>query len=126
MRNAARAGVSGLILIVIMLGGSRLLWVGVPAAWLYVGSRVEGATGHLGAALIVTMAGVVASIVAIVPGLSWLNRKHIELREARGLESHGQTALEAVMTISAIIAVVGFSFWFLVLQGPGPSLAPSH
>ena len=126
MRNAARAGVSGLILIVIMLGGSLLLWVGVPAAWLYVGSRVEGATGHLGAALIVTMAGVVASIVAIVPGLSWLNRKHIELREARGLESHGQTALEAVMTISAIIAVVGFSIWFFIVAGPGPMLAPRN
>src|SRR4051794_17753174 len=123
MRNAARAGISGLILIVIMLGGSLLLWVGVPVAWLYVGGRVQGATNHLGVALAVTMIGAVASIVAIVPGLSWLNRKHVELREARGLESHGQTALEAVMTISAIVAVIGFSVWFFIFAGPGPMLA---
>jgi heme/copper-type cytochrome/quinol oxidase subunit 2 len=126
MRNAARAGVSGLILIVIMVGGSLLLWVGVPAAWLYIGSRVEGATSSLGAALAVTMVGVVVSIIAIVPGLSWLNNKHVELREARGLESHGHTALEAVMTISAIVAVIGFSVWFFVFAGPGPMLAPRN
>jgi heme/copper-type cytochrome/quinol oxidase subunit 2 len=126
MRNAARAGISGLILVLIMLGGSLLLWVGVPVAWLYIGGRVQGATNHLGAALAVTMIGAVASIVAIVPGLSWLNRKHVELREARGLESHGQTALEAVMTISAIVAVIGFSVWFFIFAGPGPVLAPQN
>ncbi|MFN2615652.1 MAG: hypothetical protein ABR581_00855 [Thermoleophilaceae bacterium] len=125
MRNALRAGVSGLILVVIMLGASLLLWVGVPIGWLYVGSRIQGATNHLGAAIAVMMVGAVASIMAIVPALSWLNRKHVELREARGLEPGG-TALEAVMTISAIIAVVGFSIWFLVFAGPGPMLAPRN
>jgi hypothetical protein len=30
------------------------------------------------------------------------------------------------MTVSAIIAVVGFCLWFFILQGPGPSLAPSQ
>ena len=125
MRNAARAGISGLILIVIMLGGSLLLWIGVPAGWLYLGGRVEGATNSLGAGLAVAMLGAVVSILAIVPGLSWLNRKHAELREARGLESHGQTALEAVMTISAVIAVIAFALWFFIIAGPGPPmLAP--
>jgi heme/copper-type cytochrome/quinol oxidase subunit 2 len=126
MRNAARAGMSGLILMVIMLGGSLLLWVGVPVAWLYIGSRIQGATNHLGAAIAVMMVGAVASIVAIAAGLGWLNRKHVELREARGLETHGGTALEAVMTISAIIAVIGFSIWFFIFAGPGPMLAPRN
>src|ERR671934_37902 len=66
MRNAARAGISGLILIVIMLGGSLLLWIGVPAGWLYLGGRVEGATNSLGAGLAVAMLGAVVSIVASV------------------------------------------------------------
>ena len=68
--------------------------------------------------------GVLASIFAIVPVLGWLNAKHLELREARGLESHGNTALEAVMTVSAVIAVVAFGIWFFLIEGPGPSLAP--
>src|SRR5919197_4505941 len=112
MRNLLRTGGSGLILLVIMLGGGILLWVGVPLGWLYVGSQVQGKTNSIGAALGVMFVGVLASIAAIVPVLGWLNRKHVELREARGLESHGQTVLEAVMTVSAVIAVIAFGIWF--------------
>ena len=124
MGNLLRLGVSGLVLVLIMLGGGLLLWVGVPFAWLYIGSQVQGATGSLEAALGVMMVGVVASIVLIVAGLGWLNRKHMELREARGLEPSASTALEVVMTVSAIVAIVAFSIWFFLIQGPSPSLAP--
>jgi heme/copper-type cytochrome/quinol oxidase subunit 2 len=107
-----------------MLGGGLVLWVGVPVGWLYIGSQVQAKTHSLGAALGAMFVGVLASIFAIVPVLGWLNRKHQDLREARGLESHGNTALEAVMTVAAVIAVVGFGIWFFLIEGPGPSLAP--
>ncbi len=124
LRNLLRTGGSGLLLILIMLGGGLLLWVGVPVLWLWVGSQVQAKTHSLGAALAAMFLGVIVSIFAIVPALGWLNRKHVEIREARGLESHGNTALEAVMTISAVIAVIGFSIWFFLIEGPGPELAP--
>ena len=124
MRNLLRTGGSGVLLALIMLGGGLVLWVGVPVGWLYIGSQVQAATGSVGAALGAMFAGAVVSILAIVMVLAWLNRKHIELREARGLEEPGSTALEAVMTISAVIAVVGFGVWFFLIEGPGPSLAP--
>ena len=126
MRNLLRAGASGVLLLLMMLGAGLVLWVGVPVAWLYIGSQVQGSTGSIGTALAVMMVGVVVSIVAIVPLLGWLNRKHLELREARGLETHGATALEAVMTVSVAVAVIAFSVWFFVIAGPGPSLAPSN
>jgi heme/copper-type cytochrome/quinol oxidase subunit 2 len=126
MRNFLRAGASGILVILMMLGAGLVLWIGVPVAWLYIGSRVQGSTGSLGTALLVTMVGVIVSILLIVPALGWLNRKHLELREARGLETHGATALEAVMTVSVAIAVIAFSIWFFVIAGPGPSLAPSR
>jgi hypothetical protein len=124
MRNVLRADASGLILLVMMLGAGLVLWVGVPLAWFYVGGRVQGTTESLGAAVGVMMVGVLVSIALIVPALGWLNRKHLELREARGLETHGATALEAVVTVSAVIAVIAFVVWFFVIAGPGPSLAP--
>lgn len=124
MRNLLRAGASGVILVLLMLGGGLVLWIGVPAGWLWVGGRIEGATNSIGLALLAMLAGVVASIAVIVPALSWLNLKHGQLREARGLESHGQTALEGVMTVSVLIAVIVFVIWFFVIEGPGPSLAP--
>jgi heme/copper-type cytochrome/quinol oxidase subunit 2 len=124
VRALLRTGGSGLLLALIMFGGGLVLWVGVPVAWLYIGSQVQAATNSVGAALGAMFIGAVVSIVAIVMVLAWLNRKHIELREARGLEEPGSTALEAVMTISAVVAVVGFGVWFFLIEGPGPSLAP--
>jgi heme/copper-type cytochrome/quinol oxidase subunit 2 len=124
MRNLLRAGASGLILVLMMLGAGLVLWIGVPVGWLWIGSQVQGATDSLGTAIAVMLVGVVVSIVAVVPILGWLNRKHVELRAARGLDTHGQTALEAVMTVSVAIAVVAFVIWFFVIAGPGPSLAP--
>ena len=126
MRNLLRVGASGVLLLLMMLGAGLVLWIGVPVAWLYIGSQVQGKTNSVGAALAVMMVGVVVSIVAIVPLLGWLNRKHVELREARGLDTRGATALEAVMTVSVAIAVIAFSIWFFVIAGPGPSLAPSN
>jgi heme/copper-type cytochrome/quinol oxidase subunit 2 len=124
MRNLLRAGASGLILVLMMLGAGLVLWIGVPVGWLWIGSQVQGATDSLGTAIAVMLVGVVASIVAVVPILGWLNRKHLELRAARGLDTHGQTALETVMTVSVAIAVIAFVIWFFVIAGPGPSLAP--
>jgi hypothetical protein len=126
MRNLLRAGASGILLILMMLGAGLVLWIGVPVLWLYIGSQIQGSTGSIGTALVVMMVGVVVSILLIVLVLGWLNRKHLELREARGLDTHGATALEAVMTVSVAIAVVAFCFWFFVIAGPGPSLAPTN
>jgi heme/copper-type cytochrome/quinol oxidase subunit 2 len=120
MRNLIRAGSSAVILVMIMFLGSLVLWVGIPLAWLYIGSQVQGAGASLGAALAVMMLGVVVSILALVPFLAFLGRKHSDLREARGLESHGHAALEAVMVISAGIVIVGFSAWFLIFSGSEP------
>jgi small-conductance mechanosensitive channel len=125
MRNLLRAGASGVILVLMMLGAGLVLWIGVPLGWLYIGSQVQG-TGSLGLAILVMFVGVILSIAIIVPALGWLNKKHLELREARGLETHGQTALEAMMTVSVVIAVLAFVVWFFLIEGPGPSLAPDE
>ena len=71
------------------------------------------------------MVGVVVSILLIVPLLGWLNRKHWS-SGGRGLDTHGATALEAVMTVSVAVAVVAFCVWFFLIAGPGLSLAPSN
>jgi len=119
-RRVTLTGASGALLVLIMLGGGLLLWVGVPLGWLYVGSQVQAETSSLGAALGVMMIGVLVSILLIVPVLGWLNHKHSALREARGLDNHGQTALEGVMTVSACLAVVGFGVWFFLFSGSSP------
>lgn len=120
MRRALLTGGSGALLTLIMLCGGLVLWVGVPLLWLYVGSQVQVSTGSLGAALLVVMIGVLVSIAVVVALLGWLSRKRGELRVARGLEDHGQVALEGVMAVSATIAVLGFGAWFFLFSGSSP------
>jgi heme/copper-type cytochrome/quinol oxidase subunit 2 len=113
------AGPASAVLLLLMLAGCLLLWIGVPLGWLWIGSQVEG-SASLGTALMVTMAGVIVSVVVVVAGLAWLNRRHAELREARNLPASDQTALETMFVASAAIAVVLFVIWFFGLAGASP------
>jgi hypothetical protein len=123
IRDVARLGASGLLVTVIMLGGSLLLWIGVPVAWLYIAAQVQAATRSIGLAIMTALLGATGSILALATGLRWLDRKHEELRRARGAESATST-LEKVMVLTAAIAVIGFTVWFLGFAGPGPTIAP--
>lgn len=123
MRDVLRSGASGLMVLFIMVVGSLVLWIGVPAGWLWVGSQLQSETG-LGTAILVMMVGVLVSVVALAAFLSWVNRKHEELREARGLPQARTSVLERVLVVTAAVAVVGFTIWFLGFAGPGPTIAP--
>jgi hypothetical protein len=125
VRRLLRSGASAATLIAMMFAGSLLLWVGVPLGWLYVGSQVQGSTGSLGVAIGVMMVGALLSILVIVRALLWLNRAHVEQREARGLDSAGGAVLEGVLVISAGIALVGFVVWFFLFSGSALLPIPS-
>jgi hypothetical protein len=120
VRNLVRAGTSGVLMIAIMFIGSLVLWIGLPLGCLYIGSRVQTATHSLGAAFVAMIGGVIVGIVVFVPMLGWLNRKHIEVRAARGLETYGQATLEGVMVVTATLALLGFGIWFFFLSGATP------
>ena len=107
-------------MLAIMFLGSLGLWVGIPLGCLYLGSRVQDATDSVGVAIIAMAFGLVAGIFAIVPLLGYLNRKHMEVRAARGLDTYGQAPLEGVLVVSATLAVVGFAIWFFFFAGTSP------
>ena len=124
MNRALNYGASVVLTGVIMVGASLLLWVGVPAGWLWIGSQIQGSTGSLGAAIGVMLLGAIVSIVALAWLLGWLNRVHEQLLEARGAERNGPPLLEVVLVVTAAVAILGFAIWFFVFAGPGPELAP--
>jgi len=97
-----------------------VLWAGVPFAWLWVGSQVQGSTDSLGLALLVMAAGVLASIAVLMRLLGWLNLQHIHARERRGLETYGNVTLEGIMVTSAGVALVSFCIWFFLFSGSSP------
>jgi hypothetical protein len=106
-------------LVGVMLVGFLLLWVGVPLAWLWIGSQLQS-DSSVGTALMVTMVGALVSIAVIAPLLVMVNRRYIELREARGLPVGNSSPLEVMLVISAGLAIVGFGVWFLGFSGSSP------
>src|SRR4051794_13885581 len=89
IRGPLRAG-GGAVMLAAMFAIALGLWIGVPLAWLWIGSKVQTATESVGAAIAVMLPGTVLTIGALVPVLGWLNERYERLREARGLESFGQ------------------------------------
>lgn len=119
-RGKMRAGPSTAFFFLLMCLASLVMWIGVPVLWLWIGGRVQGATGSVGAAIAVVLVGFVATAVLFIPLLGWLGRRHAEARAARGLDDLGRAALEGVLVVSAAIAAVLFAIWFFFLAGAEP------
>lgn len=119
-RGVVRAGSSAAFLLALMFAGSLGLWVGAPLLWLWIGGLVQGETNSVGAAIGTILVGFVATVLLFVPVLGWLARRHAEARVARGLEDYGRVALEGVLVVSALIAVVIFGVWFFFFAGAEP------
>lgn len=118
LRSALGRPASG-ALVLMMLVGCLLLWIGVPVGWLWIGSQVQSSVS-LGTALLITMAGIIATVLPVVGGLAWLNRRHAALQRRRSQIVAAHSALEVIFVTSAGIAVVVFSVWFFGFAGASP------
>ena len=112
-------GPASAALVLIMLAGCLVLWVGVPLGWLWIGSQVQ-ASASLGTALMVTMLGIMVSVVAVVVVLGWLNRRHLALQERRNRPLGRSSALEVMLVSSGGMAVLLFAIWFFLFAGASP------
>lgn len=107
------------LLVALMFAGSLVLWVGVPVAWLWVGSRIVE-HHSMSTAIGAMMAGMVASEAAVLTLLGRLGRLHTEIEERHGIPERGTTTLELVLVSSAVVAVAGFFVWFFGFSGSSP------
>jgi predicted secreted protein len=99
-------------------------WGPQPAAWLWVGSQVDYHSGSVMLGLAVAFIGLLASLMATLAVAAQLDGLWRILRRAAGHDQK-EGVLARVFMWTAILATVAFGFWFLVIQGPGPSLAPN-
>jgi hypothetical protein len=98
-----------------------LMWIGVPGAWLYIGSQIKGSTDSLGLALAVMGIGALGTIVGLVKILGLLNRSWLDSYVALNERKPQRTPLEPVLVISAMIALAVFGIWFIFFAGGGGS-----
>ncbi len=99
------------------------VWGPQPAAWLWVGSQVNYWTGSVFLGIVVAFGGVMATLFVTLALCARLDRVWRLLRRAAGHEQR-EGMLGRIFGVTAIVALVVFGFWFVVIQGPGPQLAP--
>jgi hypothetical protein len=120
MREFVRTGAGAAAVVLIMLIGSFVLWIGTPLLWLWVGSQIQGASGSLGTALAAMFVGVVVTIGVVSSILVWLSNAYRSNCVARGMKDPGHVVLEGVLVISAGVTVFVFAVWFFFFAGAAP------
>ena len=99
------------------------LWGPQPAAWLWVGSQVDYHAGSVSLGIAVAFAGMIASLMLTLVLAVRLDAIWKVVRRAAGYDQR-DGALSRIFVVTAIVAAIAFGFWFLILEGPAPSLAP--
>jgi len=100
------------------------LWGPQPLAWLWIGSQVDYLTGSVSAGIGIAFAGMIATLMLTLAACARLDRMWRVLRRAAGHEQK-EGALVRIFAATAVVAGLAFTFWFLIIAGPAPSLAPS-
>ena len=95
-----------------------------PLGWLWVGSQVQYLTGYVTAGIGTILVGCLASLMLTMALAKRVDHAWKLVRRAAGHRQE-QGALERIFAASVGIALVVFTVWFFVIQGPGPTLAPS-
>jgi hypothetical protein len=106
--------------LVLLVVASLTMWLGIPLAWLYIASKIQGATGNLGAGIGAALFGSVLSIVAMAVLLGMITRAYQRAREARGLEDTGSFPMEVTLVCTATVVGAGFVVWFFGFAGGQP------
>jgi hypothetical protein len=99
------------------------LWGPQPVAWLWVGSQVDYHAGSVSLGIASAFAGMIATLMLTLAAASRLDRFWRILRRASGHEQH-EGVLVRIFTVTAVVAGLAFLFWFVILEGPGPTVAP--
>ena len=123
------------ILVAVMAVGSILMWLGVPAFWIWLASQLaESSQPSMGLYLMVIV-GIIGSMFAVGKGLGMLNHTHAHLtdtlpekreqtvwmRSMRGEREYTRNSgvLGTVMVISVTLALISLGVWFFFFAEGG-------
>lgn len=114
--------------LLLLLGvGSLLLWVGVPAAWLWAAGQI---TAEPAQHILLSILGAPLAIIVWARFLFWLNRLYLRVTAVAIPEPEDDDEeeeprwisgpLEPLLVGSLLIALAALFFWFFVLaEDPG-------
>jgi hypothetical protein len=122
-----RQRLDGLLASLVLLAEIFLVltaWGPQPAGWLWIGSQVDYLTGSVMLGIVVAFVGLLGTLMLTLAVAAQLDDLWKLLRRAAGYDQK-EGVLARVFMWTAIFATIAFGFWFLILEGPGSSLAPT-
>jgi hypothetical protein len=101
------------------------LWGPQPLGWLWVGSHVKYWTDSVSAGIVSAFTGMIVTLFITLAIAKRVDHAWKLVRRAAGYRQE-RGALERIFVITLIIVGSAFVFWFFVIAGPGPSIAPKN
>jgi hypothetical protein len=113
------------LLLAAMVFGSLLCWGPIPLACLWIAAQTNYLTGSVSFGVLIALIGLFVLLFGTLMILRRLDSAWILVRRAAGHDQRSG-ALPRVFGITAGVCAMVFSFWFLVIHGPGSSSMPGN
>lgn len=113
------------LLLVGMVIGSLLCWGPIPLACLWLSAQANYLTGSVSFGVLIALVALFVLLFGTLMLLRRLDNAWILVRRAAG---HDQRTgvLPRIFGITAAVCAAVFSFWFVVIHGPGSSSMPGN
>ena len=100
------------------------LWGPQPLGWLWVGSQVDYQMDSVTAGIAVAFVGMILTLFITLAIAKRVDHAWRLVRRAAGYPQR-EGMLNRIFVVTIMIAGSAFIFWFFIIVGPGPSIAPS-
>jgi hypothetical protein len=113
------------LLLIAMVVGSLLCWGPIPLACLWLSAQANYLTGSVSFGVLIALVALFVFLFGTLMLLRRLDNAWILVRRAAG---HDQRTgvLPRIFGITAAVCAAVFSFWFVVIHGPGSSSMPGN
>lgn len=113
------------LMVVGMVVGSLLCWGPIPIACLWISAQANYLTGSVSFGVLIALVALFVLLFGTLMLLRRLDNAWILVRRAAG---HDQRTgvLPRIFGITAAVCAAVFSFWFVVIHGPGSSSMPGN
>ena len=99
------------------------MWGPQPLGWLWVASQVAFYSGSLMLGIVTAFMGLLLTLMLTLAVAARIDALWRILRRAAGFEQR-EGALARIFAVTAVVVGVAFVFWFVIIEGPGPTVAP--
>jgi hypothetical protein len=123
-KGEARQKVDGSLANVLFAGMvlvSILCWGPIPVACLWVGSEVNYLTGSVSLGILLAFVALFALLFGALALLKRMDNAWILVRRAAGYDQRSGV-MGPIFGVTAVLVAIVFTFWFVVIHGPGSSL----